>query len=144
MKVIDRYRGCLLGLATGDAVGTSLEFQSPGMFSPLDDMIGGGPFDLAPGQWTDDTSMALCLSESLIEKQEFDARDQMDRYMRWYRHGYLSSTDRVFDVGGTVSRALQRYERSGKSCRLLPAPMLPSHPMSAGACAMRFSGSASN
>lgn len=113
MKTIERFRGCLLGLATGDAVGTTLEFQSPGMFSPLDDMIGGGPFDLAPGEWTDDTSMALCLAESLIEKQDFDAKDQMDRYLRWYRHGYLSSNNRCFDVGGTVSRSLQRYERSG-------------------------------
>ncbi len=123
MELVERYRGCLLGLATGDAVGTSLEFQSPGMFSPLDDMVGGGPFDLAPGQWTDDTSMALCLAESLIEKQGFDARDQMDRYMRWYRHGYLSSNDKVFDVGGTVSRALQRYERSGNPYSGLSDPM---------------------
>ncbi len=113
MEKIERYRGCLLGLATGDAVGTTLEFQSPGMFSPLDDMIGGGPFDLAPGEWTDDTSMALCLAESLIEKQGFDAADQMDRYLRWYRQGYLSSNNKCFDVGGTVSRSLQRYERSG-------------------------------
>lgn len=113
MEQIERFRGCLLGLATGDAVGTTLEFQSPGMFSPLDDMIGGGPFDLAAGEWTDDTSMALCLAESLIEKQGFDAADQMDRYIRWYRHGYLSSNNRCFDVGGTVSRSLQRYERSG-------------------------------
>jgi ADP-ribosylglycohydrolase len=110
---IERYRGCLLGLATGDAVGTTLEFQSPGMFSPLDDMVGGGPFDLSPGQWTDDTSMALCLAESLIEKQSFDAADQMERYLRWYRHGYLSSNNRCFDIGGTVSRSLQRYERTG-------------------------------
>ena len=59
----DRYRGCLLGLAAGDAVGTTLEFKPPGSFKPIRDMVGGGPFDLAPGQWTDDTSMALCLAE---------------------------------------------------------------------------------
>ncbi len=123
MELIERYRGCLLGLAAGDAVGTTLEFQSPGMFSPLDDMVGGGPFDLEPGQWTDDTSMALCLAESLIEKEGFDAHDQMDRYMRWYRHGYLSSNNRVFDVGGTVSRALQRYERSGNPYSGVSDPM---------------------
>ena len=63
---LDNYRGCLLGLATGDAVGTSVEFSPPGTFDPIIDMIGGGPFALNPGEWTDDTSIALCLAESLI------------------------------------------------------------------------------
>ena len=69
MNQSDRFRGCLLGLAAGDALGTTLEFRSPGSFAPLSDMVGGGPFNLDPGQWTDDTSMALCLAESLIESQ---------------------------------------------------------------------------
>ena len=69
----DRFRGCLLGLAAGDALGTTLEFKSPGTFEPIDDMIGGGPFGLRAGQWTDDTSMALCLATSLIECGGFDA-----------------------------------------------------------------------
>lgn len=64
----DRFLGCLVGLAVGDAVGTSVEFQPPGTFEPVTDMVGGGPFDLEPGQWTDDTSMALCLAESLVER----------------------------------------------------------------------------
>lgn len=68
MDLIKRYRGALLGLTTGDAVGTTLEFKSPGSFKPIDDMVGGGPFRLKAGEWTDDTSMALCLAESLIEK----------------------------------------------------------------------------
>ena len=72
MEPIERYRGCLLGLAAGDALGTTLEFNPPGTFEPLTDMIGGGPFALKPGQWTDDTSMALCLAESLIECKGFD------------------------------------------------------------------------
>ena len=63
----DRYVGSLIGLAAGDALGTTLEFKAPGSFRPIDDMIGGGPFKLTPGQWTDDTSMALCLTESLLE-----------------------------------------------------------------------------
>ena len=98
----DRYRGALLGLATGDALGTTLEFKPPGTFAPLTDMIGGGPFHLKPGQWTDDTSMALCLAESLIEKRGFDAKDQMDRYCSWYERGHLSSAGRCFDIGNTV------------------------------------------
>lgn len=70
-----RFRGCLLGLAVGDAIGTTLEFKAPGSFAPIDDMVGGGPFALRPGQWTDDTSMALCLAHSLLYRQGFDAAD---------------------------------------------------------------------
>jgi ADP-ribosyl-[dinitrogen reductase] hydrolase len=78
----DRYKGCLLGLAVGDALGTTLEFKSPGSFAPLTDIEGGGPFALERGQWTDDTSMALCLATSLVECKGFDAQDQMHRYSR--------------------------------------------------------------
>ena len=108
-----RYQGCLLGLATGDAVGTTVEFSERGSFVPLTDMIGGGPFKLKPGQWTDDTSMALCLAHSLLECQGFDADDQMQRYCRWRSEGYMSSTGRCFDIGVTVSEALARYLGSG-------------------------------
>lgn len=108
-----RYRGAMLGLAIGDALGTTLEFAQPGQFEPVTDMVGGGPFGLAPGQWTDDTSMALCLAESLIECRGFDATDQMQRYVRWFRHGYRSSTGECFDVGATVAAALRRFERTG-------------------------------
>lgn len=109
----DRYRGCLLGLAVGDAVGTTLEFKPPGSFTPIDDMVGGGPFRLKPGQWTDDTSMALCLAASLAEKQGFDPHDQMERYVRWWQQGYMSSTGRCFDIGVTVSEALRRFMTTG-------------------------------
>lgn len=108
-----RYRGCLLGLAVGDAVGTTLEFKRPGTFEPIDDMVGGGPFNLEPGQWTDDTSMALCLATSLIECNGFDANDQMQRYCRWWHEGHLSSTGKCFDIGNTISDALRRYEATG-------------------------------
>lgn len=59
MNKRERYLGALVGLAVGDAVGTTLEFRPPGTFKPITDMVGGGPFGLKPGQWTDDTSMAL-------------------------------------------------------------------------------------
>ncbi len=110
----DRFRGCLLGLAAGDAVGTTVEFKRRGSFQPVTDMVGGGPFDLEPGQWTDDTSMALCLATSLVECRGFDAKDQMDRYVKWSQEGYLSSTGECFDIGGTVSSALARYKRTGQ------------------------------
>jgi hypothetical protein len=65
-RLRDRYQGALVRLVAGDALGTTLEFKTPGTFKPLSDMVGGGPFNLQPGQWTDDTSMALCLGESLV------------------------------------------------------------------------------
>jgi ADP-ribosyl-[dinitrogen reductase] hydrolase len=85
---LNRFRGCLLGLAVGDAVGTTVEFRQRGTFKPITDMVGGGPFRLAAGQWTDDTSMALCLATSLVEMGLFDANDQMQRYCRWMDSGY--------------------------------------------------------
>lgn len=112
---IDRYRGCLLGLAAGDALGTTLEFRKPGSFEPVTDMVGGGPFGLEPGMWTDDTSMALCLAESLIERRGFDPEDQMRRYVRWYQDGHLSSNGNCFDVGLTVQDALERFIETGEA-----------------------------
>ncbi|MEO8522673.1 MAG: ADP-ribosylglycohydrolase family protein [Acidobacteriota bacterium] len=104
----------MLGLAAGDALGTTIEFSPPGSFTPVKDMIGGGPFHLEPGQWTDDTSMALCLAESLLEMDGFDAIDQLARYIRWKRTGHHSSNGTCFDIGGTVLAALSRFERHGE------------------------------
>ncbi|MEP6389013.1 MAG: ADP-ribosylglycohydrolase family protein [Halioglobus sp.] len=115
MKLIDRYNGALLGLAVGDALGTTLEFKSPGSFELIDDMVGGGPFALQPGEWTDDTSMALCLAESLIQQQGFNPADQMARYVRWMREGHLSPTGTCFDIGITVAGALRQFEKTGEA-----------------------------
>lgn len=142
MELIERFRGCLSGLAAGDALGTTLEFQPPGSFRPQEEMVGGGPFNLEAGQWTDDTAMALCLAESLIEYQGFNPADQMKRYLHWYRHGHLSSTGACFDIGNTVRNALERFEITGEPfsgstdpytagngslMRLAPVPMFFSH-----------------
>ena len=107
-----RFQGCLIGLAIGDALGTTVEFLPRGTFAPISTLIGGGPFNLKPGQWND-TSMALCLAESLIECNSFDAHDQMTRYLKWWKLGYLSSTGKCFDIGKTTKDALSRFEESG-------------------------------
>lgn len=139
----DRFRGALVGLAAGDAVGTTLEFRKPGTFQPIDDMVGGGPFGLTAGQWTDDTSMALCLAESIVEcaargNGELDPADQLTRYHRWWKDGHLSSTGVCFDIGHTTTTAILRWKNertvvdpvvdqeaaaNGSLMRLAPVPM---------------------
>ncbi len=115
---------CLLGLACGDALGTTLEFtkneqESLAQFGRGEvtergsqehhtDIIGGGVFKLKAGEWTDDTSMALCISKSLQE-DGFSLKGQMDNYVKWMRHGYLSSNGRCFDIGVTTSNAIKQY-----------------------------------
>lgn len=103
--------GCLLGLAIGDALGTTLEFKHRDTTKEITDIVGGGPFNLEPGEWTDDTSMALCLAISIIKKG-FDVNDQMNNYFKWYKEGYLSSNGRCFDIGITVRQALQQYNET--------------------------------
>ena len=108
-SIENKAAGTLVGLACGDAVGTTLEFIPKGSFTHITDMVGGGPFELPAGYWTDDTSMALCLAESLIRNHGFDAKDQISRYCNWWKHGYLSSTGICFDIGITVSSALEKF-----------------------------------
>ncbi len=109
----DRALGCFLGLAVGDAVGTTVEFLPRGTFPPVTDMAGGGPFRLRAGQWTDDTSMALCLAESLHADPSLDELDLMRRFRRWLDEGENSATGRCFDIGLTTRAALDRFARTG-------------------------------
>lgn len=110
----DRGRGALLGLAVGDALGTTLEFMARDRHPLHTEMAGGGPFGLAPGHWTDDTAMALALADSLITCSGFDAPDLMERFVAWWRHGQYSCTDTCFDIGVTTREALSRFEQTGE------------------------------
>ncbi len=109
----DRAVGALLGLAVGDAVGTTLEFR-PRDQAHVDDMVGGGPFGLLPGEWTDDTSMALCLADSLAAERRLDLPDFARRLTRWYRDGENSMNGRCFDIGGATRTALEAWLRDGR------------------------------
>ncbi|ESQ76430.1 ADP-ribosylglycohydrolase family protein [Asticcacaulis sp. AC402] len=109
----DKAIGALVGLAAGDAVGTTVEFRTRDSFDPVTDMVGGGPFHLSPGQWTDDTSMALCLADSLLFADEFDARDLMERFCQWHLDGRNASNGTCFDIGIATRMALQDYLDSG-------------------------------
>jgi ADP-ribosylglycohydrolase len=111
----DRFRGALVGLAIGDALGASVQYRKPGSFAPLTDLIGGGPFELPRGAWTDDTAMALCLAESLIDCNGFDAADQVARYQRWQREAHLTSTGECIGITASVAKALATARWSGKA-----------------------------
>ena len=151
---VDRCRGALLGLAVGDALGAPLEFMRPGTFEPISELMGGGPHGLMPGEWTDDTSMALCLAESLVECRGFNAEDQLQRYVRWWRNGHLSSNGFCFDIGITTRAALEAFEATGQPSglsspdtagndsimRLAPIPMFYANSM---VDAVEFAGQSS-
>jgi ADP-ribosyl-[dinitrogen reductase] hydrolase len=111
----DRAIGAFIGLAVGDALGTTIEFKARDSHPPITGMVGGGPFHLRPGEWTDDTSMALCLAESLVANQgEIVPKDLADRFVRWWKQGENSVTGRCFDIGSTTSSALQSFVRTGR------------------------------
>lgn len=107
--VRDRALGAFVGLAVGDALGTTLEFAPRDSRPPVTDIVGGGPFGLKPGEWTDDTAMALALAESLAGRDTLDPRDLMDRFVAWWQHGEYSPAGHAFDIGTTTELALARY-----------------------------------
>lgn len=115
--IYDRARGCLLGLAVGDALGTTLEFRPRDSYDHITDMVGGGPFGLEPGTWTDDTSMALALAEALLASavhgSAFEPEEAQRRFVDWWRNGAYSPTGACFDIGITTSQALGRFEATG-------------------------------
>lgn len=102
----ERFQGALMGLAVGDALAAHTQFRKPGTFAPVGDLLGGGPFDLPRGAWSDDTAMALLLAESLLESEGFDAHDQVQRYSRWQREGYGSATGQCVGIAANVARSL--------------------------------------
>jgi ADP-ribosyl-[dinitrogen reductase] hydrolase len=116
---LDKSQGCLLGLAIGDALGAPVEFREAGSFEPVTGYRGGGEFNLEAGQWTDDSSMALCLAESLLVCQDIDLLDQCQRYWNWYINGENSSTGICFDIGTGTQEALENWWQTG---RVSPLP----------------------
>lgn len=108
----DKGIGALIGLAVGDAVGTTLEF-TPRDRHKVSDMVGGGPFRLKPGEWTDDTSMALCLAETILENKYASRNSFRSKLLKWYREGYNSVNGVCFDIGNTTRYALEQYAIKG-------------------------------
>jgi ADP-ribosyl-[dinitrogen reductase] hydrolase len=109
----DKAAGAFFGLIIGDALGAAVEFKKRDTFKEVTDLRGGGPHGLEAGCWTDDSSMALCLTESLTEKG-YDPKDQLGKYLDWYRNGHLSSTGSCFDIGVNTARSLEYFEKNKK------------------------------
>lgn len=106
----DRQRGTLIGLAVGDALGAAVEFSSPGRFKPVTGYRGGGPHGLSAGEWTDDTSMALALADS-ISSVGWNLTDQAERYVRWWNNGDYSVNGTCFDIGLATRAALAKFQK---------------------------------
>lgn len=111
----DRALGAFVGLAIGDSLGAAVEFKPRGSFSPITTMMGGGRFNLPIGCWTDDTSLGICLAESLLVDASLNPSDLLQRFSRWMRQGENSSTGVCFDIGITTSDSIARFERTGET-----------------------------
>ncbi|CAF1146541.1 unnamed protein product [Didymodactylos carnosus] len=110
---LDQIQASLIGLALGDALGAHVEFRPREYLAqhPVEELIGGGTWGLRAGQWTDDTSMALCLAASLIVNGDFNPYDQLVRYKWWWKRGYLSSTGKCFDIGNATQESLNQFRQ---------------------------------
>lgn len=140
MQEIEKERknkafGSFFGLIIGDALGAAVEFKKRDSFPKLEDMRSGGPNALETGCWTDDSSMALCLAESLSEKG-YDLKNQCHKYLKWYQEGYLSSTGECFSIGANTAKSLEYFAENkelppprdraagnGSLMRLAPVPI---------------------
>ena len=102
--------GGLLGLCIGDALGVPVEFISryEMKINPVTDMIGYGAHNQPPGTWSDDSSLTLCLAESLCDG--FDIQDIADRFLKWFYEGYWTPYGEVFDIGNTTYIAISRLK----------------------------------
>lgn len=131
-RLRSRFRGALLGLALGEALAAPAQLAKPGSFAPIRDLIGGGPFDLAPGSWTDDTAMAMLLARSVLECRGCDPSDQLSRFRRWQRDGEGSLSGECLGITASVSRALVDGEassdlRDGADALVRVAPLVLWH-----------------
>lgn len=112
-EIRDRQKGCMYGLAIGDALGAAVEFREPGSFAPVKCYRGFGPHGLDAGEWTDDTSMALAMADSL--KDGWLPHKQLENYVNWWENGKYSVNNWCFDIGGTTKTALWDFKEKKKT-----------------------------
>ncbi len=106
-KVLDG----LFGLCVGDALGVPVEFKSRSYLTknPVKNMIGYGTYNKPPGTWSDDSSLAFCLADSLCNG--YDINDIADKFVSWYYHNLWTPHGEVFDIGNTTSEAIFRLKQ---------------------------------
>ena len=136
--------GGIMGVVIGDALGLPVQFMTKSEIkkSPITEMRGGGFFDLEPGAWSDDSSLTLCLAESLYEVG-YNPADIAQRFVKWYRDDYMTPLGKSFDIGGTTEIAMKRLVHgvapfkagptdaesngNGSLMRILPATLFFAH-----------------
>ncbi|WP_295155118.1 ADP-ribosylglycohydrolase family protein [uncultured Brachyspira sp.] len=111
MSLINKLKSSILGLSIGDALGVPYEFISRDRMKkyPAFDMIGNGTHNKKAGTWSDDTSLTLCLLDSLNNK-EIDYNDIMNKFVLWYDYAYYTADNDTFDIGITTSEAIINYK----------------------------------
>lgn len=110
-------KDAFLGLAIGDALGVPVEFKSRETLAknPVVDMREYGTHNQPMGTWSDDSSLAFCIAESLCNG--YDVEDIGKNFVRWYKHDFWTAHDELFDIGISTSEAIERLVR-GDSARI--------------------------
>ncbi len=113
MNENDRFLGLLWGLVVGDCLGSPIQFTGKDDHPHVTEMVPCETFGTPPGYWTDDSSMAFCVAESVARLGRFDRPDVARNFVRWFRDGFWSSLPHAFDVGGATAAACRAIERTG-------------------------------
>ncbi len=120
--IADRAVGAIMGLAVGEALGASVAFTPRDTHAPVTDLVGGGLFARAAGEWGEHTAMTLCLAESLRAAPDFAPPDFMDRLVAWVDRGIPGLRSGPVEVGYTTSSAIERYRWTGRTAETEPRP----------------------
>jgi ADP-ribosylglycohydrolase len=104
----EKLKAGIIGHLTGDALGVPVEFKKREELKkdPVEDMRGYGTYNQPPGTWSDDSSLTLCLLESLIDG--YDLNDQADKFVSWLYDAYWTARDETFDVGNTTRLSISK------------------------------------
>lgn len=108
-QALDRAKGCLLGLAVGEAIGSAVELLPRDSFDEVTGMQGGGPLEIEPGEWTDGTAMALCLARSLLASETVEQYDFMERLQAWLTEAACTARNRTLAVGNATRTAIESF-----------------------------------
>jgi ADP-ribosylglycohydrolase len=104
---VKQVESVLLGVAVGDALGVPVEFQPRGTFKVMG-ITGYGTHNQPAGTWSDDTSLTLCLADSL--SRGFSLEDMARNFVKWYDEGAFTAHGNVFDIGTSTAKAISNLK----------------------------------